>query len=144
MARDNATDEWKFVNFRVSQLILSFFNEQTKRRPTSRCRASSDKNIGNEEFADKVPKRIRELKLTWPDGRPIQNEVDYALYLLGSKDERVRKEVFIDLVVRKHGPAGKMALKSTEAPTFEVILSTLAYDGNLKLWWAECLGLRSQ
>ena len=51
-----------------------------------------------EGIAGKILQRIGELKL-----KGIKNTEDYALQLLGSKDERIRKEFFIELMHQEYG-----------------------------------------
>jgi hypothetical protein len=47
--------------------------------------------------------RIGELKLKAPDGSVIKDQEDYALSLLASKDERIRKEFFVELLHQEYG-----------------------------------------
>lgn len=66
-------------------------------------------------IAGKVLARIGELKLPG-----IKNKEDFALSLLGSKDERIRKEFFIELIHQEYGrPTQKTESKGTL--TIEVV-----------------------
>lgn len=47
--------------------------------------------------------RIGELKLKDTSGRLIKDQEDYALSLLASKDERIRKEFFVELLHQEYG-----------------------------------------
>lgn len=69
------------------------------------------KNAGRKKTEIKLPKgiagnvlrRIGELNLTFPSGKKITSQEDFALALLGSKDERIRKESFIEFVHQEYG-----------------------------------------
>lgn len=65
-------------------------------RPKTKI-AKGTKDTG---FAERVLKRIGELKLA-----DIKNAEDYALQLLATADNRIRKEVFHDLLNRVYGRA---------------------------------------
>jgi hypothetical protein len=54
-------------------------------------------------IAGQVLARIGELKLKAPSGWIIKNAADYALSLLESKDERIRKESFIEFCHQEYG-----------------------------------------
>jgi hypothetical protein len=75
-------------------------------------------------FAERVLGRIGELKI-----RGIKNAEDYVLQLLKSKDERIRKEVFVNLTDRAFGKApqaDKPELIETGTDGFKV---TVEYIG---------------
>ena len=76
------------------------------------------------ELAQKVLDRIGELRI-----RGIKDEADYALHLLKSKDERIRKEVFVNLLDRAYGKPPQSAELPKQNAGTEGFKVTVEYIG---------------